>query len=52
MLRVLLPQYSCKSTLVRVHLLLATLMVTLAMAVVYLLTLERQQMGPVINPDY
>lgn len=52
MLRVLLPQYSFKSTLVRVHLLLATLMVTSAMAAVYLLTLERQQMGPVINPDY
>lgn len=52
MLRLLLLQYSFKSTLVRVHLLPATLMVTSAMPVVYLLTLSRQQMGPVINPDY
>lgn len=52
MSRVLLQQYSFKSTLVRVCLLPATLTVTSAMLVVYLLILRRQQMGPVINPDY
>ena len=52
MLRVLSPQYSFKSTLVRLHLPPAPLMVTSAVPVVYLLTLWRQQMGPVINPGY